>query len=193
MSGRYWCVPRFYDASALVKLVADDEDEKPGQQALRDDYWSHTASVYATPYCIAEAFKVFERKRDRERVTQAQYLRYLRDFRVKFLGLNLRQEAISILPSIVTTETERLDTTYKIGFVDCFQIATLRHGRFRVLGPNSQAILITADRGLAKAARAEGAKVWECTREPAPGEVIPSDAANFLRGPVAQLDKPASF
>jgi hypothetical protein len=47
---------------------------------------------------------------------------------------------------------------------------TILHGRFRELGPNSQSILITADRDLAKAARAEGAKVWDCTTEPAPND-----------------------
>ncbi len=182
MTGHYWCVPRYYDASALVKLVADDTDEEPGQQVLRNDYWSHTASVYATSYCITEAFSAFKRKLDRGRISQAQYLKYLRDFRVQFLGCNLRQEELPLLSPIVATETERLITTYNIGFVDCFQIVTLRHGRYRVLGPNSQAILITADRGLAKAARAEGARVWECTREPIPGEVIPSYVADFLRG-----------
>jgi predicted nucleic acid-binding protein len=190
MNGNFWCVPRFYDASALVKLVADDEDEKPGQQLLRNDYSNHPASVYATSYCIEEALMAFKRKLDRGRINQAQYLKYLADFRVKFLGCNLRREELSVLSSIVATETERLDATYNIGFVDCFQIATLRHGRFRVLGPNSQAILITADRGLAKAARAEGARVWECTRESAPVEIVPSDIANSLRGTLAAFPHP---
>jgi predicted nucleic acid-binding protein len=181
VTGHYWCVPRYYDASALVKLVADDIDEEPGQQILRNDYWSHTASVYATSYCITEALSAFKRKLDRGRISQAQYLKYLRDFRGQLLGCNLRQEELPLLSPIVASETERLIKTYNIGIVDCFQIVTLRHGRYRVLGPNSKAILITADRGLAKAARAEGARVWECTREPAPGEVIPSYLANFLR------------
>jgi rRNA-processing protein FCF1 len=41
-------------------------------------------------------------------------------------------------------------------------------GQFKVLVGESQSILITADRELAKAARAEGVRVWECTSEAAP-------------------------
>ena len=66
------------------------------------------------------------------------------------------------------TEAERLIKQHKIDFLDCFQIVTILHGKFRVLGPDSKSILITADRALAKAARAEGARVWECTSEPPP-------------------------
>jgi len=48
------------------------------------------------------------------------------------------------------------------------QILTILEGRFRHNGPNSKSLLITADNGLAIAARAEGATVWLCTNEPAP-------------------------
>ena len=56
---------------------------------------------------------------------------------------------------------------------------TILHGQFRQLGPPSKSILITADRGLALAARAEGARVWECTSEP-PRSKIESAAGSAL-------------
>ncbi len=73
-----------------------------------------------------------------------------------------------ILSPVVFSEAERLIKMYKIDFINCFEVVTILRGRFRVLGPQSKSILITGDRELAKAARAEGAKVWECTSEPAP-------------------------
>ncbi len=187
MDAHCWCKPHYLDASALVKLVADDSDEGPGRDVLRNYYWRHTASVYATSYCITETFSAFKRKLERGRISQAQYLKYLQDFRVKIVGCNLRQDEVPILSPIVSTETERLIRRYNLDFVDCFQIVTLRHGKYRVLGPNSQSILITADRDLAKAARSEGAKVWECTSEPAPDQVTASTVVNSSSGAVAQI------
>jgi hypothetical protein len=75
---------------------------------------------------------------------------------------------VEILSPDVVSEASRLIQTYKIDFLDCFQIVTILRGEFRHLCAESKSILITADRGLAKAARAEGARVWECTSEPAP-------------------------
>ena len=79
------------------------------------------------------------------------------------LGANLQIDEVSILSPNVRNEAQRLIQTYKIDFLDCFQVVTILRGRNR-----SNSILVTADRQLAKAARAEGARVWECTSEVAP-------------------------
>lgn len=163
-----WGKTHYLDASALVKLVANDPDEEPGRDAVRKYYSENRDSVHATSYCVTEAFSAFKIKFLRHRITEDEYIKYVLEFRRLFLGVNLRVEDVPILSQIVTTEAERLIKKYKIDFLDCFQIVTIMHGRFAVLGPNSQSILITADRDLAKAARAEGAKVWECTSEAAP-------------------------
>jgi predicted nucleic acid-binding protein len=166
-----WGKTHYLDASALVKLVADDPDEEPGRAALRKYYWGHTDSVYATSYCVTETFSAFKRKSQQHRITEDQYIKYVLDFCRLILGLNLRIDEVPILAPVVSTEAERLIKKHKIDFLDCFQIVTILHGRFPKLGPNSQSILITADRDLATAARAEGARVWECTSEPAPNQV----------------------
>jgi hypothetical protein len=126
--------------------------------------------VYATSYCVTETFSAFKIKFLKHRVTQDQYVKYILEFRRVILGANLRIDDVPILSAIVSAEAERLIKTHRIDFLDCFQIVTIMRGRFAALGPNSKSILITADRGLAKAAREEGAKVWECTTEPAPIE-----------------------
>ncbi len=163
-----WGKTHYLDASALVKLVAEDPDEEPGRDAVRKYYWGNRDSVYATSYCVTETFSAFKTKSLRHRITEDQYIKYILEFRRLILGVNLRIDDVPILSPIVSTEAERLIKKHKIDFLDSFQIVTILHGRFRVLGPNSQSILITADRDLAKAARAEGAKVWECTTEHAP-------------------------
>jgi predicted nucleic acid-binding protein len=168
MEGHYWCTPHYLDASALVKLVADDDSEEPGREVLRKYYWQHTANMYATSYCITEALSAFKGKRAKKVITEDQYISYVQTFIRLFLGANLRQDDVPILSPIVFSETERLIKKYEIDFLDCFQIVTIMHGQFCHSGPNDQSILITADADLAKAARAEGARVWECRTEPAP-------------------------
>lgn len=124
--------------------------------------------MFATSYCVTEALSVFKRKFLRKGINKDQYIQYVRDFIQTVVGGNLRVDEVSILSPEMFNEAERLIKSYGIDFIDCFQIVTIQKGQFHVLGPRSKSILITADRGLAKAARAEGAKVWECTREPAP-------------------------
>jgi predicted nucleic acid-binding protein len=167
----YWCKASYFDTSALVKLVVDDPSEEQGREAVRKYYWSHIASVYTTPYCVAETFSVFKRKFLRGQITKEQYIKYIQTFTGRFLGTNLRQDQMSILSPVVFAETERLVNEHRIDFVDCLQIVTIMHGEFSKLGPNSKSILITADAELAKAARAEEARVWECRTEPAPDAV----------------------
>lgn len=168
MDPNYWCKAHYLDASALVKLVADDPSEEPGRDVLRKYYWGHIASMYATSYCITEAFSAFKTKFLRGQITENQYIEYVRKFVRQFLGANLRQDQVQILSPVVLSEAERLIKRHKVDFLDCFQIVTIMHGQFHALGPNSQSILITADEGLAKAARDEGVRVWECRTEPAP-------------------------
>jgi predicted nucleic acid-binding protein len=157
----------YLDASALVKLVADDPDEEPGRNALRD-FYRNNPNLYATSYCVTEAFSVFKRKFLRKQISEDQYVKYVQEFIRTVLGANLQIDEAPILSPVVLTEGQRLFQKHKIDFLDCFQIVTVLQGRFRYMVDESQSILITADRGLAEAARKEGAKVWECTTEPAP-------------------------
>jgi predicted nucleic acid-binding protein len=169
-----WCKSHYLDASALVKLVADDSDEEPGRKALRDYHKANIASVYATSYSVAETLSVFKRKSLHKKISQEQYLKYVQDFLRTVIGRkNLRIDEVPILS--VYSKAERLIKTYKIDFLDCLQIVTIMEGYFRHMVSDSQSILITADRDLAKAARAEGAKVWECTSEEAPRDVPPPE------------------
>jgi predicted nucleic acid-binding protein len=168
METGYSVKAHYLDASALVKLVADDPDEEPGRDVLRRYYREHSCR-YATSYCVTEAFSAFKRKFVRGQITEDQYIRYVRDFIQAVVGANLQiDDEVSVLSPVVLSEAERLIKTYEIDFLDCFQIVTILQGQFRFLGPESKSILITGDRDLAKAARAEGARVWECTSEPAP-------------------------
>ena len=117
---------------------------------------------------MTETLSAFKSKYLRKRISEEQYIRYVKDFIGNVIGVNLRIDEVSILLPVVRTEAERLIKAHAIDFLDAFQIVTVLHGRYQHMVAESQSILITADRSLAKAARAEGARVWECTSEPVP-------------------------
>ena len=157
----------YFDASALVKLVANDEDEEPGRAELRDYYDAET-NHFATSYCVTEALSAFKSKFIRHRINQDEYINYVDTFIRTVIGANLKIDEVPILSVAVTDEAKRLVKAYKIDFLDAFQIVTVLNGRHRHGAGESKSILITADRSLARAARDEGARVWECTSEDAP-------------------------
>jgi predicted nucleic acid-binding protein len=117
---------------------------------------------------VTEAFSAFKLKFRRGKITEDQYIKYVKNFIHDVIGANLQIDEVPILTPLVFREAERLIQRHKIDFIDCFQIVTILHGQFRFLCLDSKSILITADQALAKAARAEGARVWEVTTEPAP-------------------------
>jgi predicted nucleic acid-binding protein len=158
----------YLDASALVKLVADDVDELPGRDAVRAYYWSHAAHVYSTSYSITEALSAFKFKYVRGLIVRDVYKHYIREFLKLTIGSNLRIDEVHILSPVVRDEFERLIDTYDIDFLDCFQLVTIMHGRYRVLVGGSKSLLITADKKLAEAARKENVDAWYCVDEPAP-------------------------
>ena len=90
----------YLDASALVKLVADDPDEEPGRDKLRAYYYSH-ANQYATSYCVTETLSAFKRKVLSKRINEAQYVKYIRDFINKIIGGNLQIDEVPILSHTV--------------------------------------------------------------------------------------------
>ena len=157
----------YLDASALVKLVAEDPDDEPGRTAIRAYFKNHTDFI-TTFYCLSEVFSVFKAKFFyRKKINQDQYVKYLRTS-LQTIVVRLEIEKIPILSPQVLDEAEFLIRKYNLDFSDCIQIVTILHGNFSVLSADSKSILITADRNLAKTARGEGARVWDCMSEPSP-------------------------
>jgi predicted nucleic acid-binding protein len=157
----------YFDASALVKLVADDPDEAPGRDVLRAYYRQYVHPGYTVSFCVAEALGALKLKYLREKISEAQYLKYVKDL-IREVGNRFKIDELDTLLPVVSSEFERMVTQYKLDFVDCFQLATLKHGKYRIFDGPSKSVLITADRELAKAALKEGDRVWECTSEPPP-------------------------
>jgi len=152
------CGAFYFDASALVKLVADDDDEKDGREAVRNLYWNN-ANMYATSYCVTETSGVFKRKFNQKQIGHAEYVRYCMDFTKKILGGNLHIDEVPIVSVPIFQHAGRLMTKYGIDFVDSLQLITLLCGKSSIMINESQSLFVTADDALANAARKEGARV----------------------------------
>lgn len=157
---------KYLDASVLVKLVADDSSEEPGRDVVRELYNDQT-NFMTTSYCLSEAISVFKVKYlYRKQIGEHEYIKYINNFVKNIVGGKLEIDEMPLLSPIVLIEAEKLIKKYKIDFIDSIQIVTILHGKYFHLCGDSKSLLITADEGLAKAARAEGARVWHCIDEP---------------------------
>ena len=131
-------------------------------------YYRNRPLMYTSSFCVAECFSAFKLKFLRGKITREQYLSYIYEFYRLGVGSKPQIDDIEMLNPEFRSEAERLINVHGIDFIDAVQIVTLLKGRYQHLVEGSRSILITADRSLAKAARAEGARVWECTTEPRP-------------------------
>src|SRR5690348_1187010 len=139
MSGIKMLRCHYFDASALVKLVATDADEAPGRDELKKFFFSHS-SKFATSFCIAETFSVFKAKSVRKQITEQQYIHYVNEF-IRIVVGSVGIDDINILSSEVTDSAKHLIQKYKIDFIDCFQIVTILKGTYSRLGPKSKSLL----------------------------------------------------
>jgi len=176
MTRSYSIKAHYFDASALVKLIADDPDEIPGRKALVEYCAAHRGHRYTTSYCFTEALSALKLKFLHKRIAEPVYIKYVHSL-IRTVKNQIRIDEVPILWPLVFTETKRLMKKHKIDFIDCFQIVILRHGTFRHMVSNSKSILITADQRLAKAARAEDVNVWYCISEQPPSD---SDSLEYI-------------
>ncbi|MBN2482877.1 MAG: type II toxin-antitoxin system VapC family toxin [Candidatus Omnitrophica bacterium] len=151
----------FLDTSALIKLIVKEEGSGP----IRD-YFKNHSNFYTTAICFAETLGVLKTKCFYSNViSEKEY------FSASYLLLAyLRNNSLSIKGDDiwdvnVYQEVEFLSKQYSLDISDAFQLCTMKRGIFGKLLGESQPILITADKNLAKAARAEGLKAWDCLCE----------------------------
>jgi len=158
-----WVKPHYLDASALVKLVV----EEPGSKALREFFQSNT-NFHATSLCLGEALGVLKGKWQRREITDDAYYAATRRLIIDAWGQRIGLDSVELLDPKTHSEIEAMAKKHALDLSDALQLVTILRGRFSVLGPNSAPVLITADRGLAAAASAEGIRAWNCIAGPAP-------------------------
>ncbi len=153
----------YLDASALFKLAVKES----GSETIEKYMSAEPASTfYATSLCFAEALGIlrstyFHKGLDQETYSKAG------DILRGYIGDRIELADMDISDSEIFWEVEKTAKRYGLDIVDAYQIITIKRDLFSRF-QEAQPILVTADSGLAEAARKEGFGVWDYLKEQAP-------------------------
>ena len=153
----------FLDTSALVKLFLKED----GSEAIHSNFGKASVN-WTTSLCIAELLGVFKCKYVRKDISKEKYLELSDELIGSVRNESIKIEQVDISDFYTFQDTENLCKKYEIDLADSLQIITLLQGFPSKLEGESKPLFITADSSLAKAARDQGLKVWECINEQYP-------------------------
>jgi predicted nucleic acid-binding protein len=153
----------YLDACAAVKLVISE----CGSDHLHTYFAGHSVSI--TSFCLFEAFGVLKRKMRNYEIPREQYffacymlIAYLR-------GKRIRIDDEAEIDRVETfIRAEKLAKKHDLDLSDALQLLTVKHGKFSKFAKESKTVLVTSDKALAKAAKIEGLRVWNCEKESEP-------------------------
>jgi predicted nucleic acid-binding protein len=158
-----WVRIHYLDTSAIVKLLVSE----PYSRRIKSYFNCHT-NFYTTSICFAEALGVLKVKYFYHSIINKETYYASCNYLTVLVKQHLVIDDIEISDSKVFNEVEQLADKYSIDIADSLQIYTIREGAFSRFRGESQPILITADKKLAMAVRAEGMKVWYIINESEP-------------------------
>lgn len=154
----------FLDASAIIAYHVDE----PKSEVLRA-WWPQEATKYTSSLCFFESLNAYKSKwKFQGKLTHDQYRQAC------FSTYHWYQASGKHVKDLDFNSPQVFETAYllamkhSLDLSDAFQILSVRDGFFAVLVNDSQTVLCTGDAKLARAARAEGLKVWNFQVEPAP-------------------------
>jgi predicted nucleic acid-binding protein len=158
------CRANFFDASALARYYCDE----PCSEVLRP-YFNSCATKYTTPFCFYEAMNVLKGKwKYRNELNREQYLLAASHLTAWYGASSGNIKDLDFTDPLVFKSARDLVKRTELDLSDAFQILSVKYGYFSSLVRESQTILVTADKPLAKAAREEGLRVWSIMEEAAP-------------------------
>jgi predicted nucleic acid-binding protein len=153
----------YLDASVLFKLAVKESGSEAIEKYMAAE---HTSTFYATSLCFAEALGALKSRYSHKGIDQETYFK-AGDILRGYIGDRIELADMDISDSEIFWEVEKTAKVYGLDIVDAYQIVTIKKDYFSRF-PEAQPILVTADSGLAEAARKEGLRVWDCLKEQAP-------------------------
>lgn len=145
----------FLDASAIVKLVADEK----GSNLIRDCFNSLNHTFFTTNFCFFESLSVLKRKWCNQKISKNEYIDYCcllfcykEEKRIK-----IHEYPLENLHDF--RKLEQLTEKYNIDISDGLQLLSIKETILAKFVEESETTLITADKDLSKSAEKEGVKV----------------------------------
>jgi predicted nucleic acid-binding protein len=151
-----------FDASALVKVYADEVGSSEVRQYFRSE-----SSNYTTLICYFETLTALKMKRfyrkPRDNLTDDEYHKAASELSAWFSlsSKNLAAPDLDLVDSKTFPKVQSLARKYSLDLSDAFQILSVKTNFASVMSGGSQTVLVTADKDLAAAARSEFIKVRE--------------------------------
>jgi len=144
----------FLDASAMVKLVADEKGSAQVRICFND-----TTNIFSTTnFCFLESLSVLKRKWLKKKITQNEYRRFCRllfDY-TKTGRIDIVEYPLKSLHDF--NKLECLVEEYCIDISDALQLVSIKETYLAVFVQESETILLTSDKHLAECAEKEGIK-----------------------------------
>ncbi len=154
----------FFDASALAKVFTDE----PRSDVVRE-YFRVRSTKYTTPFCFYEAMNVLKGKwKHKGQLTAEQYLSAAHQLAAWYGASSSKIKDLDFTEPSTFFEAKEIAQRSNLDLSDAFQVLSVKKGYFSVLVNDSSTVLVTADKELAEAARAEGLRAWNLMLEPAP-------------------------
>ena len=154
----------FFDASALVRVYLDE----PGSEPVRS-YFNSEPTKFTTQFCFYETLNVFKSKCVyRQLISRAQYLEASFRF-VAWYGMMRRTTGdLDFTEPTVFFKARDMAERTGLDLSDAMQILSVTLGDYSSFCEGSKTVFVTADKPLARVARAEGLRVWSVLEEAAP-------------------------
>ena len=155
----------FFDASALVKVFGHESDGA----ALRDYWNARSPTKHTTPFCFYEAMGILKGKwLTRRELTKEEYFEATLRLFAWYNAATWYAHDVDLHEPTVFFRVQEIADRHSLDLSDALQILSVKEGYFSALANDSRTVLVTADKGLANAARAEGLRVWYCLGDPEP-------------------------
>lgn len=157
----------FFDASALVKVYS----REPGSKLVRDYFLTRAPARYTTPFCFYETLNILKSKwKYQGKMSEAQYQKSASELIIWYSRARITRniEDVDLTNLKTLREVQAIAEKHSLDFSDALQIVSVKFGPFSHMVNESQTLLVTADRGLAVAARAEGLRAWDVLTEVEP-------------------------
>lgn len=157
-----WVRPYFLDASAIAKLVLDEE----GSGAVRD-LCARPEIIRTTWLSLAEVYGVVKRRWRKEKWDARRYYRKIYALQ-RYVQKRIKLDGSIELSASHLREIERIHERYALDFSDALHITLLRSGFYARLAGESQPVLVASDKKLLRAAKVEGIITWNPEKETLP-------------------------
>lgn len=161
-----YMIPHYLDASVAVKVFC----KEPGSEDITE-YVIRNSSVmcYVTEFALYEILGVLKAKWNRKELNDDSYTLAIAKLE-GFLDEGLIQIDADFKPHDrrIIHELGQMVKKYKIDYSDALQIYAVMNGKRKHYAHESKTVLVTADSGLAKAAKTEGLRVWHFGKDTPP-------------------------